>query len=107
MSRKGIAHVLLLRHQGRRNEARDAAGALCAGLSAQEPWTPSWLARVFESCILSGGARKPMEDRRFKPAIRALPGLRAELIQFTRREAPELEADLTSVMAEVLLRSDG
>lgn len=28
------------------------------------------------------------------------------LIQFTRREAPELEADLASVVAEVLLRSD-
>jgi hypothetical protein len=104
--KNGMAHVLLLRHQGRRNEARDAAGTLCARFSGQAPWTPFWLARVFESCILSGGARKPMEDRRFKPAIRALPGLRAELIQFTRRESPELESDLASVVAEVLLQSD-
>ena len=97
----GLAKVLVFRHRGSDIEATTGADALCETFVQHKPWTPSWLARVFESCILAGGASKAMEDSRFAPAVRALPGLRAELIQFTEREAPGSANDLKVVMRQL------
>jgi hypothetical protein len=99
--RDGLARVLLLRRLDRSNEPRQAANTLCANFLQHKPSTPSWLARVFESCILAGGVGRTREDPRFEPAIRALPGLRDDLIRFTEREAPETTEELKSVMAEL------
>jgi hypothetical protein len=98
--RDRLARVLLLRHRGLQAEARKAADELCAVFRKHKPRTPSWLARVFETCILSEGVGKAVEDPRFGPAVRAMPGLRAELVQFTEREA----ADLTEELKAALLR---
>ncbi len=97
-NQKGMAQVLSLRHKGRPTEAREAAEALCAASNRRRPWAPSGLVHIFESCMLGRGISGLAEDPRFEPANRELPGIRAELIQFTRREAPELEVDLRSVM---------
>jgi hypothetical protein len=99
--RDGLARVLLLRRSGEDAQARMAADELCAGFGKHRPWTPSWLARIFESCILTGGASRARLDPRFEPAIRALPGLRAELAAFTAREAPDYLGDLRSVMQDL------
>jgi hypothetical protein len=96
--RDRLARVLLLRHRGLQAEAREAADASCAAFRKHRPRTPSWLARVFESCILSEGATRALEDPRFEPAIRAMPGLRAELVRFTEREAPDFTEELKSVI---------
>jgi hypothetical protein len=101
----GLARVLLLRHQGRA-EAQDAAGVLCSSYLTHKPATPSWLARVFESCILAGGARKVTEDHRFGPAVVALPGLRDELVQFTDREAPESAREVKAAVGQIVSRLD-
>lgn len=99
----GLAHVLLLRHK-RAPAARWDAAVLCSEFLTHKPWMPSWLARVFESCILVGGADKLMEDPRFEPAVLALPGLRAELVQFTDREAPEFAAGLRAAVERIVAR---
>lgn len=99
-AKKGWAHILLLRHKGRWTEARDAAAELCAALRRWRPSTPSALARIFETCMLSEGANGLARDSLFQPAKRGLPGLRGELAQFTKREAPDLEAGLTSLFSE-------
>jgi hypothetical protein len=86
--RDGLARVLLLRHSGDARTAQVAEDELCTTFRGHKPWTPSWLARVFESCILAGGMESVKQDPRFESAIRSLPGLRAELTAFTAREAP-------------------
>lgn len=48
----GFAKALLLRHQSSGREAMSAAETLCSTFVQHRPWTPSWLARVFESWIL-------------------------------------------------------
>lgn len=93
-----LARVLLLRHRGLQAEARKAADELCAAFRKHKPRTPSWLARVFETCILSEGVAKAVEDPRFEPAIRAMPGLRAELVQFAEREAPDRAEELKAAL---------
>jgi hypothetical protein len=96
--KKGMANVLLLRHRNRPAEAREAAGVLCAASNRHAPWAPSGLVRIFELCMLSRGTLGLAEDPRFEPACRAFPELRAELLRFTRREAPELEGELRSML---------
>jgi hypothetical protein len=100
-SRNRLAHVLLLRHRGLQDQARAAAETLCASFRKREPTTPSWLARVFETSILSVGATRTGEDPRFAPAIRDLPGLRTELIRFTEREAPESAEELKLIVQQL------
>jgi hypothetical protein len=96
--RDRLARILLLRHSGLPSRARTAADELCATFRKHRPGTPSWLARVFEACMLSEGVRNVSGDPRFGPAVRAMPGLRSELIQFTEREAPDLTEDLKAAM---------
>jgi hypothetical protein len=96
--KNGMANLLLLRHLDRQAEAREAAGLACARLNRMAPWSAPVLVRIFEVCMLSKGARGLAADPRFVPACGALPGLRSELIRFTRREAPELEAELISML---------
>lgn len=96
--RDGLAKVLLLRHRLRGDESQDAADRLCSTFLTHKPTRPSWLARVFESCILSGGVAKVSGDERFASALGALPGLRSELIRFTEREAPESARELKSAI---------
>jgi hypothetical protein len=100
-SRHGLAHVLLLRHRGLQDQASAAADTLCASFQKNEPRTPSWLAHVFESCILSVGVRRTAEDPRFAASVRALPGLRAELVRFTDREAPEAAGGLKAIIQQL------
>ena len=100
-SRNRLAQVLLLRHRGLQDQARVAAETLCASFRKREPTTPSWLARVFESSILSVGASKTAEDPRFAPAIRDLPGLRTGPIRFTEREAPEAVEELKLIIQKL------
>ena len=100
-SRNRLAHVLLLRHRGLQDQAKAAADTLSASFHKHEPQTPSWLARAFESSILSVGASKTAEDPRFAPAIRDLPGLRTELIRFTEREAPESAENLKLIIRKL------
>lgn len=101
----GLARVLLLRHQGR-TEAQDAAGVLCSNFLTHKPATPSWLARVFESCLLAGGMTKVMEDHRFESAVVSLPGLRDELIHFAEREAPESARDVKTAVGQIVSRHE-
>jgi hypothetical protein len=95
----GLARMLRLRRSGSGKESRRAAEDLCSAFLTHRPAAPRWLARVFESCIAAGRLDEVRD--RLVPAAQALPGLRQELLRFTRREFPEFLAEVEEALAPV------
>lgn len=85
------------RSSGSAKEAASAARNLCSDFQTHLPASPVWLARVFESCIAADRLDEVRD--RLIPAARALPGLRQELMRFTRREFPERLEEMEQAIA--------